>query len=469
MDNGLSQSPQAAQETPESEEVDDRDFGTKIFDYIESNGVPLMYFLKYSGVNLGVVIEQKLDDIIGFLYSNNVDSNYFIGTLLSSFDMSLNLIADSGLAIGDLVGVLGLDIPSFFKFAVDNLFMPTVNEIKDYGKEIFEGIQIVDDMDVNILSRWSHDSSGSLAVSTSNLLNVNGGEIGEASLNWDITSSGAKIQSTLSSTPKAKQDDILSFWLTYFPLGFATLNQKLVLKLTDGASTTIVSDNFEIEPINNLGEWQELSVILNTTSFSSASGFNWNDIKTIALEYSGSGLQSLYIDYFSIFSPKNFKHNVYFNKALKLSNHDIEYTLKAEFTDITEIEFPIGSPIVKENGSAFVSDWNLNANRTPYYNYLDLLSTETGNFNSSEATNYHINGAVLILRDAGAIAPYETMLMMIDANYYEGHLEVPVSDSDLYRYVNSFFLFLIGVPLLHNIIRIVKPKKRKGEIGRAHV
>ena len=118
-----------------SEQNDTKTFFLEFLEYIENNGINLLHHLYLQGKDLLKQLPY-LQSLCNFFYDNNVDMEYWLTVFSHDFVQSVKIMADSGIAAGKLMDILGVDSKVLLDYVISNVILETEENLVELAKEI---------------------------------------------------------------------------------------------------------------------------------------------------------------------------------------------------------------------------------------------------------------------------------------------------------------------------------------------
>lgn len=418
-------------------------FFTTFFNYLAAKGLNLDNFLVSQGIDVfpDLTLLTKLGEMSDFFYAHDVDIDYMLGLFFVSFNKAVSIMEDSGVSIGDLISIFGIDFKILGDFLIDSLQLPLNDDLTTLAGEMFQRIVLLDDMDGNV-TNWVLDASGTVSGSPSIKLTINGENIGSKSLNWTVTGPENLTYNYGNNIISTAVNNVFSFWINQS--NYIALNNYLSINLIDTQNISIQSRVISFTADSDR-TWQEISLFLNSTDFTIPTGFNFSTIQKVQISYNGSSIAKIYLDDLGIYSPTAYNAQAYFLYDLKLTNLQINEFLLYSFVDI--------------NAEAIIPDidWIANDNRTSYWNYLSLLAT--GN-----DTNSHSTAANMLLAEMGVPNSYNRLVGSVTGQIIPAG--AAIMTTDLYPYTSAILTILLYLGLAYVAYQTAKRelKKRRLEV-----
>ncbi len=413
-------------------------FFTRFFNYLDANGFNLMNYLVLQGINVlpSLTLLQRLGEMSDLLYNNDVDADYVVGVMFSSFDKAVDIMADSGVSMGALLDIFGLDFDLLSNYLMDHIHLPLESNSSYSAIQTAQTFSVLDDIEGTVVIDWIRSGGENITESSTHILTINAEAIGSKSMNWTASTPENLTRDLGMNTIPINQDDILTFWLDY--TNYSALNGELSLVLIDNESNYMSSNPITFEN-TTFGTWSEIKLYLNSTSFTIDPNFNFDSIQKIQFSYMGSDSVDIFLDYICVYSPSTYAAHLYFLNDLKLTNLRIRQFLTSYADIMNERIIPL-------------TDWNTNNGRTSYWNYVNLVAT--GN-----DTNYHNAAAGLLLEDIGV-----PNFFKVYSNLINGTFLPPGSfllDTDIYPYSDSILLIMLYLGLAYVSYQAIKKELRK--------
>ncbi|MFX0188481.1 MAG: hypothetical protein ACFE8A_12195 [Candidatus Hodarchaeota archaeon] len=444
-------------ETKTFQKSTEKAFFSKFLDFIELNGLILSHFLFLRGITTDALI-PLLPSMGEFFYDNDIDSSYILAMIIVHFDFGVDIMSDSGVSVGYLLELFGVDFQDIFEYLIDHAFLPLDlrpdQSLHTVASDYFEEITLVDTLTTYTIPLWNSTANGTVQEETSNVLNINGEKIGSASLNWALSgpailSSNYSLLTQLFGPIDLSKNHLIDFYIDYD--NYTRLNGNLAMTLIDGNNRTMTSSQISFGETAS-GTFQEINIPLS--EFTQEPGFNIADIHNITFTYSGNEAVNVYIDYISAYSTRAYNYHVYFTNTIAIRNNAATNSFKAFLNNIFQGMGANLNPMAR-SWDPIIPDWGsigypsaivtVPGDRMPSYNFVHLLSTNgTYNYIDGPGPNHHMVAAELLLEYVGVADPYRTMCSMFGIE-----IEPPpdaFTKAEIYPYTNNLGKYMVYIP-----------------------
>jgi hypothetical protein len=438
-------------------------FFSKFLNFIELNGLILSNYLFLNGITTDALI-PLLPSMGEFFYDNDIDSSYILAMIIVHFDFGVDIMSDSGVSVGYLLELFGIDFQGIFEYLIDHAFLPLDlrpdQSLHTVASEYYEETLEIDTLNAVTIPLWNSTANGTVQEETSNVLNINGEDIGPPagaqSLNWALT--GPAILSSNYSLLidlfgpfiDLSNKDLIDFYIDYN--NHARLNGNLAMTFIDGNNKTMTSNPITFGETAS-GTFQEIKIPLS--NFTQEPGFNIADIHNITFTYSGNEAVNVYIDYISAYSTRAYNYHVYFTNSIGLRNNAATRSMK----DFLNTDFQgMGANLnpMARSWDPIMPDWGnigspqavvtVRGDRMPSYNFLHLIYTNaTYDYIDGPGPNQHLVAAELMLEYAGVADPYKTLVGLFGIE-----IEPPpdaFTMEEIYPYTNNLGKYMVYIPL----------------------
>ncbi|MFX0187993.1 MAG: hypothetical protein ACFE8A_09670 [Candidatus Hodarchaeota archaeon] len=437
-------------------------FLEKFMDYLEEKGIHIEHYLYLRGINQ-VTQRPFIAKLADYFYAHDVDSNYALGLLTVDMGFVTGILADSGVSAGNLLQLLDIDFDDFWDYVAHHIFLPTEQDLTLLGKERFNEIMIIDDIQTGIgPPNWNVNASGSVSECTSNVLTLNGEKIpadlplgpgGSKSLNW-TTSTPENLVRNFSSTPtRLSRNFFLTFYMDHEDTSYDLINGNISISFMDNSGRKMTSKKIQFAN-SSYGTWQEIALYINSIDFAIAPGFNFNEIHFMNFTYGGTQEASIYIDYICQYSPHNFEWHQIFTYNWKVRNFDFNHFLDWIFqgTHWNPV-FNWQWPLIKDMGmEPFPPSWVPNPEpswgRTSFWNFLKFIETNDPEKYKTQyqvLPNHHLLAANLFIEWMGSKYFYEDLVAILDAEIETA--PDPIEPEEIYPYTQNLVVMMVYIPL----------------------
>ncbi|MFX0187672.1 MAG: hypothetical protein ACFE8A_08050 [Candidatus Hodarchaeota archaeon] len=444
--------------TQKFNKIDEKSSTQRFMDYLELNGVSIDHFQKTRGI-ISDTYMANIDQISKFLYEHDVDEIYGIGMLLVYTNKASELLADSGVATGYLLDLLGVSFKDFFAYIVENIFLPTKGDatlLVENARDRFSEITVIDDIEGSI-PEWSSSPSGTVVDEGSNRVKINGERIPNEdgkSLLWTL-SAPANLSGDFSSAPRdLSKNDLVSFYIDYD--NYTTLNGNLSVTLLDNNGREMTSKQISFEETAPT-TWQEITLHLN--EFTQDTGFNLGAIYQMNFTYNGTEGVGVYIDYIFGYSASSYDIHQYITHGRKVgtaTGGQVKMTrffggspmgpLAAIYQGSGMVTTPVetADPIIPDFS---VDLGEMRRGRTSGWNFINLVATNgTYEYDYGKAPNHHVIGAATFLEYLGDRIPHERLCELFGVEMDEFDVE-PFTAEEIYPYTQTLGALMVYIPL----------------------